>query len=216
MTGLPRIMGSEGVWRTTSSHERRSSVTRMASSIPTRKTEPWQRFTVLDALLLQVGYALAFAVILSPYRRLVVSSFDEGALVLLVLTFCLGGAFSGPIVLASHWLIRGRRVGMSAGECLWLSPMAVLVLAAFGIWGLHWVAQLFPDSKDVRAVFYVLLGLVLFLVEIGCVMNALLVVVARSVGDLDHPPCWWTDRFGALTCLVLGILVLLATFAIVI
>jgi len=195
-------------------YERHSNVTRMASSISTR-TQPWQRFTVLDALLLQVGYALAFSIVLSPYRRLAFSSFDEGSLILLLTTFCIGSAFSGPIILGSHWLFRGRRVGMSAGECLWLSPMAILAIAALGIWALHWVAEVFPDSQGTRAIFYSLLGLLLFLVEIGCVMNALLVVVARSVGDLANPPCWWTDRFGALTCLLLGIFVLLALFAII-
>jgi len=191
-----------------------TQVTRMAASIPPQKTEPWQRFTVLDALLLQVGYALALALVLSPYRRMVASSFDEGTLFLLGITFCLGSVFSGPIILAPHWLIRGRRVGLSAGECLWLSPLAILLLLAIGIWGLHWAAQLFPASKDVRAVFYAILALVLILLEIGCAMNALLVVMARSVGDLDHPPCPWTDRFGAMSCLLLGILVLLTLFAV--
>ncbi len=189
-------------------------MTRMASSIST-PTQPWQRFTVLDALLLQVGYALAFSMVLSPYRRLVVSSFDEGSLVLLVTIFCLGSAFAGPIILGSHWLIRGRRVGMSAGEWLWLSPAAILAVGVLGIWALHWAAEIFPDSEGTRAIFYGLLGLLLFLVEIGCVLNALLVVVARSVGDLANPPCWWTDRFGALTCLLLGIFVLLTIFAII-
>lgn len=194
---------------------RHANLMQMASSISTDGTKPWQRFTVLDALLLQVGYALALSLVLSPYRRLAFSSFDEGTLVLLLITFSLGSVFSGPIILGSHWLLRGRRAGMSAGEWLWLSPMVVLLLAALGIWALHWVAQLFPDAKEIRAVFYTLLALLLFLVEIGCVMNALLVVVARSVGELDKPPCRWTDRFGALTCLVLGIFALLTVFAVV-
>ncbi len=189
-------------------------MTRMVSSISTH-TEPWQRFTVLDALLLQVGYALALSWVLSPYRRLAFSSFDEGTLILLVTTFCVGSAFSGPIILGSHWLFRGRRVGMSAGEWLWLSPAAILAVLALGIWALHWVAELFPNSEGTRTVFYTGLGLLLFLVVIGCTLNALLVVVARSVGDLANPPCWWTDRFGALTCLALGVFVLLAIFAVI-
>jgi hypothetical protein len=84
-----------------------------------------------------------------------------------------------------------------------------------GVWALHWVAQVLPDSEQVRAIFYALLALVLFLLEIGCMMNALLVVMARSVGDLAHPPCWWTDRFGAVTCLMLGVFALLTMFAVV-
>ena len=93
--------------------------------------------------------------------------------------------------------------------------MAILLLGALGIWALHWVAQAFSDPDQARTIFYALLFLVLVLVEIGCMMNALLVVMARSVGDLAHPPCWWTDRFGAVTCLVLGIFFLLIVFAIV-
>ena len=186
----------------------------MASSISPPKTEPWQRFTVLDALLLQVGYALAFPLVLSPYRRLAVTSFDEGTLFVLLATFCLGSAFSGPIILGSHWLLRGRRRGLSAGEWLWLSPIALLLVGAFGIWALHWVAQLRPNPDDARAVYFALLGLVLFLVEIGCMLNALLVVVARSVGDLKEPPCWWTDRFGTLTCLLIAVIVVLSVLAV--
>ena len=189
-------------------------MTQMASSIPTHKTESWQRFTVLDALLLQVGYALAFSVVLSPYRRLVVSTFDEGAVLILLLTFCLGSALSGPIILGSHWLIRGRRVGLSAGEWLWLSPFGILLVSALGIWALHWVAQILPDPNEIRAMFFALLGLVMFLAEIGCMLNALLIVVARSVGDLADPPCWWTDRIGTLTCLTIGVIVVLSVLAV--
>ncbi len=189
-------------------------MTDISPTMPTHRTEPWQRFTVLDALLLQVGFALAFSLVLSPYRRLAFTSLDEGTFVLLLTTFCLGCAFSGPIVLGSHWLFRGRRAGMSAGEWLWLSPAGILVLGTLGIWALHWAAQVFPDAERIRTVFYALLGFLLFLLEVGCMMNALLVVMARSCGDLDHPPCWWTDRFGAVTCLVLGVFALLAVFAV--
>jgi cation transport ATPase len=189
-------------------------LTQMASSISTHKKEPWQRFTVLDALLLQAGYALAFSVVLSPYRRLALGSFDEGAVLILLLTFCLGSTFSGPIILGSHWLIRGRRVGMSAGEWLWLSPFGILLVSALGVWALHWVAQILPDPDEIRAVFFALLALIMFLVEVGCMLNALLVVVARSVGDLTDPPCWWTDRFGTLTCLTIGAIVVLSVLAV--
>ena len=163
---------------------------------------------------MQVGYALAFSLVLSPYRRLAVETLDEGSLMILVTTFCLGSAFAGPIVLGSHWLFRGRRAGMSAGEWLWLSPVAILVVAALGIWALHWVAQVLPDPEEIRAVFYALLGMLLFLIEVGCVLNAMLVVMARSFGDLEHAPCRWTDRFGAVTCLLLGIFVVLTVLAV--
>ena len=186
----------------------------MASSISPSKTEPWQRFTVLDALLLQAGYALALALILSPYRRLAVTTFDEGALFVLLAAFCLGSALSGPIILGSHWLTRGRRRGLSAGEWLWLSPIALLLVGTFGIWALHWTAQLMPNPDETRAVFFGLLGLVLFLAEIGCMLNALIVVLARSDGGLKEPPCWWTDRFGTLTCLLTATIVVLSVFAV--
>lgn len=163
---------------------------------------------------MQVGYAIAFSLVLSPYRQLVLDPFDEGGLVILLTTFCLGSAFSGPIVLGSHWLFRGRRAAMSAGEWLWLSPMAILLTLMLGVWLLHWVAQVLPDPEGIRAIFYALLAILLFLMEAGCVTNALLVVMARSLGDLTHPPCWWTDRFGALTCLLLGILVMLSVLAV--
>ena len=186
----------------------------MSSPVPTTKSEPWQRFTVLDVMLLQAGYALALALVLSPARRLALTTFDAGTVLVVLTTICLGGVFSGPIVLASHWLFRGRRTALSAGEWLWLSPFGILIALGLGIWALHWVAQVFPAPAEVRAVFFALLGLVMILVEIGCTLNALLVVVARSVGDLTEPPCWWTDRFGTLTCLVLGIIVLLCVLAV--
>ena len=182
--------------------------------MPSSKPEPWQRFTVLDVMLLQAGYALALAMVLSPARRMVVTTFDEGTLFILLTTICLGSVFSGPIVLASHWLFRGRRTGLSAGEWLWLSPFGILLSLALGIWALHWLAQVLPDPAEMRAVFFSLLGLVLFLVEIGCTLNALLVVVARSVGDLTEPPCWWTDRFGTLTCLLIGVIAFLCVLAV--
>lgn len=187
----------------------------MASSIPTDKTGPWQRFTVLDALLIQVGYAIAFPLVLSPYRRLVLSNFNEGTLFILLATICLGCTFSGPIILGSHWLLRGRRTVLSVGEWLWLSPIGLVLILAVGIWALHWIAQLLPDPNEMRAVFFALLGLVLFLLEIGCMLNALLVVVARSAGDLPEPPCSWTDWFGTLTCLLIGTIILLSGLAVV-
>ncbi len=189
-------------------------MTQMASSHSSERLQPWQRFTILDALLMQMGYAMAFSLVFSPYRRLVAQPFDEGAVLIVVTTFCLGSALSGPIVLGSHWLFRGRRTGMSAGEWLWLSPSAILLIVILGVWGLHWVAQALPDPEGIRAILYALFGILLFLVECGCVVNAFLVVMARSFGDLDHPPCRWTDRFGAITCLVLGILLLLTLFAV--
>ncbi len=186
----------------------------MATSLPNEETRPWQRFTVLDALLLQAGYALAFSVILSPYRRLAFHSFDEGTLVVLAATLMLGNVFSGPIVLGSHWLVRGRRSFPSAGEWLWLSPVVLCGVALFGIWALHWIAQLFPSPKEIRALFYILWGITLALAEIGCLLNAMMILAARSFGDLDHPPCGWTDRFGAWTCLLTGVVLLLCLLAV--
>lgn len=186
----------------------------MATSLPNEKTRPWQRFTVLDALLLQAGYALAFSVILSPYRRLAFHTFDEGTLVVLIATLSLGNVFSGPIVLGSHWLVRGRRSLPSAGEWLWLSPIALCGVALLGIWALHWIAQVFPSPNDIRALFYILWGLTLALVEIGCLLNAFLILAARSFGDLGRAPCGWTDRFGAWTCLLMGVALVLGALAI--
>jgi hypothetical protein len=188
--------------------------TPMATSISTHRTEPWRRFTVLDALLLQAGYGVAFSLLFTPFRDRAFDTIDAGSLFLVLTTACLGSVLTGPIVLGSHWLFRGRRDGLSAGEWLWLSPIVLIALGLLGVWAIHWITYTLPDSKEVRAIFFAVLGLVLLLVEIGCVLNALLVAMARPMGDLITPPCPWADRFGALTCLATGALVLLTVFAV--
>lgn len=165
--------------------------------------EPWQQFTVLDALLLQTGYAIAFSVVFLPARN-AFDTLDLGSVVLVLIAACLGGALSGPIVLGSQWLFRGRRIALSAGEWLWLSPFAVAVAGALGIWIIYWGAEGLPDPEEIRAISFGILAMVLFLVEIGCAVNALIVLVARTSGELTPPPCSWTDRFGAATCLAIG------------
>jgi hypothetical protein len=165
--------------------------------------QPWQQFTVLDGLLLQAGYAIAFSVVFLPARS-AFETLDTGSVVLALVAVCLGGALSGPIVLGSQWLFRGRRIALSAGEWLWLSPLAIVVAGALGIWIIYWGAHGLPDPEEIRAVSFGILAMVLFLVEIGCAVNALIVLVARTSGELSPPPCSWTDRFGALTCLVIG------------
>ncbi|MDI9443163.1 MAG: hypothetical protein QM844_03250 [Planctomycetota bacterium] len=165
--------------------------------------QPWQQFTVLDGLLLQAGYAIAFSVVFLPARG-AFEAIDIGSVVLVLIAACLGGAVSGPIVLGSQWLFRGRWIALSAGEWLWLSPLAVFVAGLLGIWVIYWGAHSLPDPEEIRAVSFAILAMVLCLVEIGCAVNALIVLLARTSGELSPPPCSWTDRFGALTCLVIG------------
>ena len=63
--------------------------------------QPWQQFTVLDGLLLQASYAIAFSVVFLPARKRFLEAIDIGSVVLVLIAACLA-AVSGPIVLGSQ------------------------------------------------------------------------------------------------------------------
>jgi len=175
---------------------------------------PWQHFTVLDAMLLQLAYALAFSMVFVPLRAEMTRGFDVGSLLGVLIAACLGSLLAGPIVLSSHWLFRGRQASLSAGEWLWLSPIALFLTGLVGVCLIYWIALDLPDRQEVQAVFLVFLALSLLLVEAGLVLNALLVLLARWGNQLPQAPCGWTDRFGAVSCLAAGIVTLLIALAV--
>lgn len=162
--------------------------------------QPWQRFTLLDALLLQAGFAVGFSlagcVIWSPGQSL--RAF-ELALWIVAGTNC-GAVLSAPLVLTVQWCFRGRQGRLSRGEWLWLGLF--LVFAA------SFLAALLQSRDPVEAFFYACL--------MGCFFPVFLLPVMaarhefRSAWRLGRPvPCGWTDAFGTAWVFGLGVLDLL-------
>lgn len=153
--------------------------------------QPWQRFTILDLFLLQLGVALgfSFAVALRPLA-------DEGWPFVVVVGAILGPLFCGPLVLFVQWFFRGRNEGLSSGEWLWLSPLLI-----------H------PSGLLLAAVFGPIGGLMAFLtvavwISAQVVCAALAGIVILSVLAKTRPavPCVWTDRAGAMMGILTNLL----------
>ena len=137
-------------------------------------------------------------------------------LLVLLATFCLGSTLSGtdhPCLPTGSFVdvVRVR----AQGNWLWPEPDWARADPRFGRLGppLDCPDPPGPEGNPDRFLrpFWHSRG---FLAEIGCMVNALLVLVARSAGDLTEPPCSWTDWFGALTCLIIGTIVLLGSLAV--
>jgi hypothetical protein len=167
------------------------------------RTERWQRFTLLDVLLLQVGFAVGFSL-------MYLESFDRlGWEYRVPAAILLGAVLAGPIILLVQNAARGRSGPLSLGEWLWISPIALATCGVVGVLvirGLSLIAPTEPSEALLSAIILSAIFLTSFLVlaEATCALLGLVVLLAGITGSRPRVPCSWTDRFGGATCFLVG------------
>jgi hypothetical protein len=102
---------------------------------------------------------------------------------LLLWIVVLGSSLAAIFVLTTQYVFRHRRKWPSVGEWLWPVPS---VLPAFDLGGPQHVGVL-----------------------IACSCLALTCLICRACGFWGAAPCRWTDAFGCLTCLSIGVMAIL-------
>src|SRR5689334_13782039 len=139
---------------------RRGSRLRARSMMP---TEPWRRFTLLDALVLIAALATGFA-LARPFET---PHWERGlrAGIYLFSGLALGICITGPVLLASQWAFRGRRARPGRGEWPWLIVAVPLQVA-------YLLALIPPQARP--KILDVSLRAFLFLNSFFCALMALL------------------------------------------
>lgn len=154
-----------------------------------RNLESWQRFTLLDMLLVQAAFAVGFSLAcsLEPAEVAAVERVTAGTV--------WGFVFVGPIVLMVQWTLRARSRGLSAGEWLWLSP----ALLFFLLWcSLELPANLFPGLS--RHLFSIWVYAQVTVIGVG-----LAILFAGLRGLRGTVPCPWTDLAGSWASVLFGL-----------
>jgi hypothetical protein len=163
----------------------------------------WQRFTLLDLLLLFPGYAIGAAITRPLYLMRMGGPF--GILGAITTTALGGSILAGPIILSAQFLLRCRRTPLSAGEWLWLSPLPITAL----ILGLPAFELVWRGDRL----------LVILAIGLGMAMSATSLaavgVFFMSIRGRKNVPCFWTDRFGVMTAFVLAIPVILGVLLLI-
>ena len=177
------------------------------------KPEPWQRFTLLDLLLLPVAFGVVCSSVFVPHAGRVFTLPVEKVLSLFVLAILAGCMAAGPLVFLVQLGLRGRRRGLSLGEWLWLSPLVLGLIGTAGkaiILGVYERCESPLGEATLGALFLsaVLLASFLLLVEAVCVLAGLGVFLAGVMGKRLEVPCEWTDQFGGATCFLVGVALL--------
>jgi hypothetical protein len=175
-----------------------------------KKLEPWQRFTLLDLLLLPVAFGVVCSSVFVPYAGQVFALPLEKMLALFVLAILAGCIAAGPLVFLVQLGFRGRRRGLSLGEWLWLSPLVLGLIGKCGhasIMGVYERCESPIDEATLGALFLaaVLLASFLLLVEAVCVLAGLAVFLAGVMGKRSDVPCEWADQLGGATCFMVGV-----------
>jgi hypothetical protein len=170
----------------------------MADSRDPAGAEPWQRFTLLDAFLLQFALALGLT-----WSRTLWGTQREWVLYGGGTAVALGSVLAAPMVLGVHWGLRKRRAPPSMGEQLWIASF-VCWLTGYAL------ATLLSFAVNTWAGAYAITSLVLCLCPValaqtGCSVAALVWLIRRIAGKEAAPPCKWTDAFGSVACLLFGI-----------
>jgi len=173
------------------------------------KLEPWQRFTLLDLLLLPVAFGAVCSSVFVPYAGQVFALPVEKVLGLFVIAILSGCIAAGPLVFLVQLGLRGRRRGLSLGEWLWLSPLALGLIGTAGqaiILGVYERCESPLDEAMLGALFLsaVLLASFLLIVETVCVLAGMAVFLGGVTGKRSGVPCQWTDQFGGATCFLVG------------
>jgi hypothetical protein len=172
---------------------------------PRAEKAAWQRFTILDLLLLFPAYAIAAAItrpLFNHPRSVHYSVIGYLSSVLIVTT--LGSILAGPIILLAQVMVRKRRAMISAGEWVWLGPLPLSALMA--------IVTLLHFSREFWDILGLLAALFAFVSFISSLV-ALFLLLASVYGRRDVP-CFWTDRLGIATAVAAGILAVILMAAI--
>ena len=157
--------------------------------------QPWQRFTLLDALLLQAAFAVGLSVV-----SLAIWSPQTELRAIDVVLWIAGGAgigvvVGGPLVLGVQVIFRGRRTLPSGGEGLWL------VLS--GTAGFAFVIALVL-LRDLAVAVGVTLALVAVLIAISLPVAIQVSTLHRHGAWRTADCCPWTDVAGRAIFLGVG------------
>ena len=163
--------------------------TGMAALHRVARRETWQRFTLLDVLLVQASFGLSFSMACSLWPG------EAGGVERVVSGTVWGLVFTGPITLLAQWTLRSRSRGLSAGEWLWLSPTVLFGLLACSLCGP--VAR-FPELS--RHLFSLWMW-----AQVTSIGAALAILFSGLRGYRSIVPCYWTDRAGTWASLLFGI-----------
>ncbi|MHC4398122.1 MAG: hypothetical protein ACYTG0_00405 [Planctomycetota bacterium] len=159
-------------------------------TVPNRvyRREPWQRFTLLDMLLVQASFGLGFSLAFAPGGE------DLGRMERVIAGVVLGFVSSGPIVLLTHWAVRDRSRALSLGEWLWLSPTVLTSI----LWcSLKMPAEWYPQVGSRLFVVWIL-------AQAACFGAAIATLASGARGYRSTVPCYWTDRWGTWASLLFG------------
>lgn len=162
-----------------------------------KRVEPWERFTLLDAFLLQLAFALGltWGWILWPSH--------QGPILYLATVLAFGSVLAAPIVFSVQWFLRRRRAPPSVGEQLWIASF-VCWLTGYLLVMLMWVAvESSPAEYAVAPLRFYMWPL--FLAQTVCSGTAFVWLIRRGWRKRAPVPCKWTDLFGAAACLLLGL-----------
>jgi hypothetical protein len=161
------------------------------------RQEPWQRFTILDVFLLQLGFALGLAWGWTFAWK------DELWLVGSGTGLAFGSVLAAPIVLSVQWGLRGRRALPSVGEQLWIASF-VCWLTGYVFAMLIWAAEE-SAAGEIAVTGIALPVCVVLLAQTVCSGAAMVWLIKRVRKKPGAVPCNWTDLFGSIACLFLGL-----------
>ena len=171
--------------------------------------ESWQRFTLLDLLLLQASFGLGLALACSP------GTGEPSGVERMIAGAVLGSVFAGPIILMTQWTVRDRSRPLTAGEWLWLSPSVLF----FILWCSLKLSPLF-DSQSSEHLFgfwifaQITCSEYLFnfwiFAQVACIGASVATLFSGFRGYRSTVPCYWTDRMGGWASLFFGIWVFVA------
>jgi hypothetical protein len=150
----------------------------------------WQKLTILDFLLLMFSYAVAGSIWGGGSLHAEKQSGVSAQVELFLWIVVAGNNLAAFVVLPVQYVFRHRRSRLSGGELLWFCPVASSLLVCLG-------SELVPSIAWIAC-------LLLILGSCSCV--ALLLICRRWIGDWGTATCHWTDVFGSVACLSVGIL----------
>ena len=159
-----------------------------------KRLEPWQQFTILDAFLLQLAFALGLAWGWAFTWREELWLLGSGTAV------AFGSVLAAPIVLSVQWFLRGRRALPSVGERLWIASF-LCWLASYFLVILLWASVRWRSGE------HVVWGIgsyarPVYLAQTICAGVALVWLTRPEWRKRHPPPCKWTDLFGCVACLL--------------
>ena len=164
------------------------------------RLESWQRFTLLDFLLLQAALVLGFS--LSWSFEAVEGMWVER----LIMAVAVGAVFGGPIVLSAQWIVRRRGALPSRGEQLWLGSFFCWTGGFFLVALAYWTEQaMAPGSAEFARAALGCFFCPLWITQTACSLWAFVLLLRRRRNRENRVPCEWTDRFGCAASLIFGL-----------